>query len=314
MNGRVALVIPTRNAGAAAGQAIAGIHLQTTQPDAWLVIDSGSNDGTAQTFAAAGAVVLSIDPASFDHGGTRRMAVDQLTDADFVVFLTQDAVLADPQSLEHLIRCFDDLGVAAAYGRQLPRPGAGAIERHARQFNYPGVSQVRSLADARTLGIRAAFCSNTFAAWRRSALLAAGGFPSPCILGEDMLAAARLLQAGSKVAYCADACVVHSHGLSVVQEARRYFDTGVMHADNPWLSAAFGSAGGEGRRFVGTEIGYLATHGALLRIPEAVFRDAVKLGAYRMGRLYRRLPQGWCRRMSMNPSYWDRMEGRHDSA
>jgi glycosyltransferase involved in cell wall biosynthesis len=42
MNGRVALVIPTRNAGPGAAAVIAGIHSQKLQPDSWLVIDSGS--------------------------------------------------------------------------------------------------------------------------------------------------------------------------------------------------------------------------------------------------------------------------------
>jgi rhamnosyltransferase len=258
--------------------------------------------------------VVAINPASFDHGATRQMAVDQLTDADIVVFMTQDAVLADGQALEKLVGCLDDSAVAVVYGRQLPRPGAGAIERHARLFNYPEVSQVHTLLDAQRLGIKAAFCSNAFAAWRRSALLEVGGFPSPVILGEDMLTAARLLQAGYRIGYCADACVVHSHALTIGQEARRYFDTGVMHADNPWLGKAFGSVSGEGMRFVRSEIQYLWTHGAPLRVPEALVRDAAKLVAYRLGRSYRRLPGRWCRRMSMNSAYWERTEESHGQA
>jgi rhamnosyltransferase len=305
----VALVILTLNAGVGASAVADAIRSQRLQPDVWLVLDSGSSDGTAELFTQAGADVVPVDGNRFDHGATRQMAVDRLDGVDIVVLMTQDAVLADADALGTLIACLDNPRIGVAYGRQVPRPEAGAIERHARLFNYPDAGAVHTMDDMTRLGIKAAFCSNSFAAWRRSALLAVGGFPSPCILGEDMLTTARLLQAGYGVAYCAHACVVHSHALTVGGEARRYFDTGVMHTDNPWLLQAFGSAGGEGMRFVRSEMHYLATHGAVLHIPEALARDVVKLASYRLGRAYRLLPRKWCRRMSMNPGYWDRRRG-----
>jgi len=314
MSVRVALVILTLKAGTTAAAVIAGVQSQRLQPDVWLVLDSGSSDGTAEAFTQGGADVVPVDKARFDHGATRQMAVDRLGETDIVVFMTQDAVLADANALHTLVACLDDPRIGAAYGRQVPWPGVDAIERHARLFNYPDAGAVHTMDDAARLGIKAAFCSNSFAAWRRSALLAVGGFPSPCILGEDMLTAARLLQASYGVAYCAEARVVHSHALTMSAEARRYFDTGVMHTDNAWLLQAFGSAGGEGVRFVRSEMRYLASHGALLHVPEALARDVVKLVAYRLGRAYRLLPRGWCRGMSMNPGYWDHVRGDHATA
>jgi len=306
MTARVALVTLTLDAGATAAAVIAGVRAQQLQPDIWMVVDSGSLDGTVQTFARAGAEIVPVDRTQFDHGATRQMAVDHLDGVDIVVFMTQDAVLADTDALGTLVACLDDPQIGAAYGRQIPRQGAGVIERHARLFNYPDAGAVHTMDDAARLGIKAAFCSNSFAAWRRSALLAVGGFPSPCILGEDMLTAARLLQEGYGVVYCAEARVVHSHALTVGGEARRYFDTGVMHADNPWLLEAFGGAGGEGMRFARSEVRSLVMNGAVLHIPEALVRDFEKLAAYRLGRAYRHLPVNWCRRMSMNQAYWDR--------
>lgn len=311
MSTRVALVILTLNAAASASSVVEAVRSQRLQPYVWLVLDSGSSDGTVEVFRQAGADVVAIDRNRFDHGATRQMAIDRLDGVNIVVFMTQDAVLADPDALGTLVTCLNDPKVGVAYGRQIPRPGAGAIERHARLFNYPDAGGVRTMDDAARLGIKAAFCSNSFAAWTRSALLAVGGFPSPSILGEDMLTAARLLQAGYGVVYCAEARVVHSHALTVGGEAKRYFDTGVMHADNGWLLQAFGSAEGEGFRFVRSEVHYLATHGAALRIPEALVRNMVKLAAYRLGRAYRLLPRNWCRRMSMSPGYWDHGRGDH---
>jgi rhamnosyltransferase len=300
-----ALVTLTLNAEATAAAVIAGVQSLRLQPDVWLVLDSGSSDGTVDAFTRAGADVVSVDRALFDHGATRQVAVDRLDRADVIVFMTQDALFADADALGTLVACLEDPRIGVAYGRQVPRSGAGAIECHARLFNYPDVGGERMMDDTARLGIKAAFCSNSFAAWRRSTLLAVGGFPSPCILGEDMLAAARLLQAGYGVAYCADAHVIHSHALTAGGEARRYFDTGVMHASNPWLLQAFGSAGGEGMRFVRSEVHYLATHDAVVHIPEALVRDVMKLVAYRLGRAHRHLPRNCSRRMSMNPGYWD---------
>lgn len=313
MSQRVALVILTLNAGPTAAAVIQGVQSQNLQPQTWMVLDSGSSDGTVEAFRQAGAEIVPVDRAQFDHGATRQMAVDRLDGTDIVVFMTQDAVLADADALGTLVAALDDPAIGAAYGRQVPRAGAGAIECHARMFNYPPAGAVHTMEDVASIGIKAAFCSNSFAAWRRSALLSVGGFSSPCILGEDMLTAARLLQAGYGVAYCAEACVVHSHALTAGGEARRYFDTGVMHADNAWLLQAFGSAGGEGMRFVQSELHYLVRHGAVIRIPEAFARSAVKLVAYRLGRGYRRLPANWRRRMSMNPGYWDHRRQNHET-
>jgi rhamnosyltransferase len=59
------------------------------------------------------------------------------------------------------------------------------------------------------LGIKSIFISNSFAAYRRSALLAVGGFRKDVIFGEDTVTAARLLLSGYQVAYSAQACVYH---------------------------------------------------------------------------------------------------------
>ncbi|BCH79609.1 hypothetical protein SEL3844_17250 [Salmonella enterica subsp. enterica serovar 4,[5],12:i:-] len=56
--------------------------------------------------------------------------------------------------------------------------------------------------------------------------------------------AAKMIQAGYKVAYCAEAVVRHSHNYTPREEFQRYFDTGVFHACSPWIQRDFGGAGG----------------------------------------------------------------------
>src|SRR5579859_1215016 len=118
------------------------------------------------------------------------MAAEMLPDSDLLLYMTQDAILADATSISKLVAALDDPSIAAAYGRQLPRRGAGEIESHARHFNYPPASNIRGLASREQLGIKAIFISNSFAVYRRSDLMKIGGFPRDPIFGEDTLTAA----------------------------------------------------------------------------------------------------------------------------
>jgi rhamnosyltransferase len=300
---RTALCIPTLNAGAHAAIVATAIATQTLQPDTFLVIDSGSDDGTVDTFSRAGARIHSINRREFNHGGTRQLGVDMLSDADLVIFLTQDAVPADPNAFERLNRCFDEPGVGAAFGRQLPRPGAGNIEAHARLFNYPDASRVTTLDDRVVMGIKTVFLSNSFAAYRRADLLAVGGFPSHLIMGEDTYVAAKMLLAGKKLAYCAEATVYHSHNYNLVEEFRRYFDAGVLHSREPWIRNQFGGAENEGLRFVKSELRYLLGRNPFL-IPSAISRTLLKFAGFRLGLQEGRLPMAVKRRLSMLRGYW----------
>ncbi|HQS03619.1 MAG TPA: glycosyltransferase, partial [Halothiobacillus sp.] len=226
-----------------------------------------------------------------------------LPDADIIVFMTQDAILANAFALENLVRAFDDPDVGVAYGRQLPHSDAKPLGSHARLFNYPSKSYVATLADRERMGIKAAFSSNSFAAYRRSALMAVGGFPRNIILGEDTFVAAKMLLAGLKVAYQADALVYHSHDYSLRQEFRRYFDIGVFHAREAWLLDAFGKPEGEGGRFVRSELFYLFKQAPWL-IPSALLRTGLKYLGYRLGRAERGLPLGLKRLFSMHRGFW----------
>ncbi len=244
-----------------------------------------------------------IDRAQFSHGGTRQRAVDDNAGFDYIIFLTQDAVLYDRHALSLLLSAFDDADVAAVCGRQLPREKADPVEAHARFYSYPDTSNIRSIKDAESLGIKTAFLSNSFAAYRRDAFLSVGGFPKDVIFGEDMYAAARLLLAGHKIAYAADARVYHSHDYSLVQEMKRYFDMGVFHAREPWIRETFGSAEGAGSRFVISELNYLVQH-AFWRLPEILLRNVMRYTGFRLGLAERYIPLYLKRKISMNPRYF----------
>jgi rhamnosyltransferase len=296
------VIVPTLNA-AQDWSFFAPALLACVTPEQVLIVDSESTDGTVNLARAAGFQVHSVARAKFNHGGTRQMAAEMLLDAEFLVYMTQDAILAGPDALENLLAVFDDPQVGAACGRQLPRSGATPIEAHARSFNYSGTSEMRTLASREQLGIKAVFLSNSLAAYRRSALIDVGGFPTNVIFGEDMVTAARLLLAGYKVAYVASACAYHSHSYTQMQEFKRYFDIGVLHRREGWLLEEFGRVSGEGKRFVISELKYLAKRDAW-QIPSALVRTGIKLLGYRLGRMEALLTPDIKRQLSMHPKFW----------
>lgn len=301
---QVAVVIPTRNARRFWASFSNGLRLQGFPSSQVFIVDSSSDDGTRELAKADGYQVFCIERRDFNHGGTRTLALDLAPWASVVVYLTQDAFLATPDSLDTLLSAFEDRDVAAAYGRQLPRLGAGPIEAHARLFNYPQQSEVRDYDSRRTLGIKAPFLSNSFSAYRINELREVGGFPSDVILAEDAIVAGRLLIAGWKTAYVAEAQVYHSHSFTIAEEFRRYFDIGVCHRREAWLRKEFGKASGEGGRYVLSELSYLSRRSPHL-LPIAMLRTMSKGMGYQLGLHGAQFGKVWSRRLSNNKSFWE---------
>lgn len=280
--------------------------------------------------------LLGAQPASRFHGishagrpfqprrhppvGTRPSVPAAGQSPEFVVCLTQDAILASPQALQNLLAAFHQPEVGAAYGRQLPKPGATWLEAHARLFNYPEASKNVQWQDKDKLGIKTCFLSNAFAAYRLLALQQIGGFPGHLPLGEDTYSAAHLLKEGHHIAYQASASVYHSHNYNVRQDFQRMFDTGVFHTQNPWLLQTFGAAEGEGLRLLKSQWRYLtqanqaqafnpqaATFNKpnlLWGIAQLIITNGTKLAGYKIGRVYHCLPKFLLYKFAMHKAFW----------
>jgi rhamnosyltransferase len=298
----LSIVIPTLNAGPHLPALLPALASQGIPHDRFLVIDSQSQDGTREAFRDFGATVVEIDRRTFNHGGTRQRAVE-MREAEIVVMLTQDAIPRGQQAILRLVDAFSSPDVGIAYGRQLPRDVARGIERHARLTNYPAGSETRNIDDRRTHGVKTVFCSDSFAAYRRRALDEVGGFPEDAFFAEDQVVAGRMLMAGWRIAYRGDAEVTHSHGYTIAEEFRRYFDVGVFHGRNRWLIETFGAAEGQGLRFIRSELAYLLRHDPA-QVPSAIVRSFAKYAGYRMGSSEAKLSNRWKRRLSMQPFYW----------
>ncbi|WEV42223.1 glycosyltransferase family 2 protein [Bifidobacterium sp. ESL0682] len=141
----VSLVIPTLNASQSISELIGALNRQSLPLDEVLVIDSSSEDNTADLAEKCGARVVVIPRSEFNHGGTRHKAF-LMTKTDYVLFMTQDALPANEHYVENLLEPFSDGKIAMVSGRQLPRADARAFEKLVRAFNYPSDSFVRDVS------------------------------------------------------------------------------------------------------------------------------------------------------------------------
>lgn len=299
----LSVVIPLYNAIEYVENLLNKLSQQTISHEL-ILIDSSSTDGTPQWLHQHNIPFQSIPTEAFNHGATRNLGVS-LAHGDYILMLTQDAMPADPESLERLVSVLEsNPNAALAYGRQLPYAIATPLSQYARLTNYPSVSQTKTKEDIDRLGIRTCHCSNSFAIYRKEALLAVGGFPSDVILGEDVVVAAQFIQKGLSIVYCGDAEVTHSHNYTIGEEFRRYFDIGAFHQQRIDLLRPFLRAESEGFRYVRNEWQFLYDQHRLDLIPDQLIRTIAKYAGYRLGRIQDRLPNRLKQWASMHRSFW----------
>ncbi|MCE2706205.1 MAG: glycosyltransferase family 2 protein [Proteobacteria bacterium] len=301
----VALFIPTLNAVNACGDRYTkNLHtIKQANLDQVLIIDSSSVDSTVDMARGFGFDSVVIAKKDFDHSGTRQLALKMLSHHDIVIYLTQDALLKDVNSLISLIRPLqDNSNIAGVYGRQFPHDNADIFAKHLREFNYSSESYIRNYNNRFIWGMKCVFASDSFAAYRVDSLLKVGGFPDSLILGEDVYIFARLLQNKYSVAYAAEAVCYHSHNYSIKDDFNRYFDIGVFHRAENWILQDFGYPSKQGVKYVISELSYIKYRFWLW--PKSIAKLAVKYIGYKLGYNYDLIGAGLCRCFSMNKSFW----------
>lgn len=279
----ITIIVPTYNASKYLPSLLTRIESQTIKDYELIIIDSSSSDDTVNIAQSHRADIITIPHSEFDHGGTRALAAMKAK-GDILIYLTQDALPHDEYAVERIVRpLIDDGKIGAAFGKQVPCPGASVFAEHLRLFNYPDTSYIRVLDDKKIYGIKTAFLSNSFAAYRKSSLEEIGYFKTGLPFGEDTCAAAQMLLKGYKIAYVAEAVVLHSHNYTVRQDFKRYFDVGKFHRTENWLLKEFGKAEGEGFRYAKSELKFLLQRKRFDLFPEFALRLITKYLGYKLG-------------------------------
>ena len=308
----VDVIIPAYRPGEGWKQMLRGLEGQTWPVHRLIVMNTGKeNWKAAYEKTTIPMEVHHLTREEFDHGKTRDQAA-RMSRADYLLFMTQDALPEDCHLIEKLVEAMErDEKIGAAYARQLPREDCRLMEQYTRQFNYPEQSRVKTKADIPTLGIKTFFCSDVCAAYRRDLFEALGGFESPVIFNEDMFFAANAIEHGYGVAYAADAKVVHSHNYTMRQQFHRNFDLAVSQKQHSEIFEQVSSEA-EGMKLVKSTIAYLFK----IRKPWLIFHFGMqcvgKYAGFWMGRHYEKLSRKQILKYTMNPGYWDMREDVHE--
>lgn len=176
-----------------------------------VVVDSGSTDDTLAIAASHGARIVHIDKAHFSFGRSLNVGC-AAAHGDVLVFISGHCVPTDGEWLNALVAPLINGDVAMTYGRQ--RGGAGSRFSELQLFEkfYPAESQIPQAGF---------FCNNANSALRRDVW---EHFPfDETLTGlEDMHLGKRLVDAGLRIGYVAEAAVFHYHSETWATVRRRY--------------------------------------------------------------------------------------------
>ena len=299
----VDILIPTYRPGQEFEELLLGLLKQTYPVRNILIVNTNTSlwDSRFEQIVP-NLYVDHVEQRQFDHGGTRAAMADS-SDADLLLFMTQDAIPADEMLVEHLVMQFSLPQVKAAYARQLPKAGCSILEAYTRGFNYPPESDIKDYGDLPKLGLKTFFCSNVCAMYDRKVYEELGGFVSHTIFNEDMIYAAGVIEAGYSIAYAADAQVYHSHNYGCIAQLKRNFDLGVSQAQYPEIFEKYPSEG-EGIRMVKQTAAYVCRIHRPWLLASLFFQSGFKYLGYLLGKHYQRLPRVVIRHCTMNKNWW----------
>lgn len=195
-----------------------GIEAQSRQPTEIVLVDSGSTDDTVAICEKAGARVVHIAPADFSFGRALNVGC-QAAVGEVLVFVSAHVYPVDELWLERLVAPFDEHEVALSYGRQTGDHRTKFSELELMRGWFPE----RSDPDQRH-----PFCNNANCAVRRS-VWEDQPYDEELTGLEDLAWARLALENGWRIAYQADASIVHVHEEPLAATVNRYRREAIAH-------------------------------------------------------------------------------------
>ncbi len=194
------IVIRAYNEEKHIGRLLEGIGHQTVKDVEIILVDSGSTDSTVSIAESFGARVVRIPSGEFTFGRSLNFGVQAAT-RDLIVIASAHVYPVYPDWLETLLRPFENSNVALTYGKQRGPGSAKFSEQQIFHQWYP---------DAGNLNQATAFCNNANAAIRKR-LWEENPYDETLTGLEDLAWAKRAKEQGYKIAYVAEAEIVHAH-------------------------------------------------------------------------------------------------------
>ena len=192
-----------------------------------------SKDNTENILKKISADYSVIEAKDFSHSLTREKKAME-SNADIIVFITQDIEIKNNDWLEKLVKPIIDNEAEACFSRQLTK--YNNIEKYTREKNYPEESYFNSKEDIKEKGLRTFFFSDASSAIKTEIFKKLNGYDGKrLIINEDMYIAYKLIMNNYRIKYCADSIVYHSHKFTLKQLYKRYYDTGIFFKENNYL-------------------------------------------------------------------------------
>jgi rhamnosyltransferase len=210
---RVSIVLRSFNEGWALRGTLAALKTQHYTNLELIAFDSGSTDGSVALITEAKpAHFVQMLPHEYKPGRVLNQGM-ALAKGDRVIFLNADATPQGPDWLGPLVAALDDPGVAAVFGRQIPRPDCAAA--FARDYE-------RCYGERRESAGWDHFFSMVSSGLRRDAW-ARRGFLEDMQYSEDDEYTRWCRSQGYRIAYCPESVVMHSHNYTPRQAYKRSF-------------------------------------------------------------------------------------------
>ena len=193
-----------------------------------------SIDNTEEILKRIKANYKLIDLKDFSHSLVREKEAIE-SNADIVVFITQDIIIEDDIWLYNLVKDIEQGKCEASYSKQICNNNS--IEKYTRELNYPNESNYVTKADIDKLQLRTFFFSDASSAIKREIFVELNGYDNKNLpINEDMYIAYKLIMNGYTIKYCEESQVVHSHNFTLKQIYDRYYLTGKFFKENSYLN------------------------------------------------------------------------------
>jgi len=303
----LSIIILTKNAGDFLSDVLSNLFgCKGIDKAEIIMVDSGSTDFTREHAQKYRQIrLVEINPSEFGHGKTRNFGAS-LARSDVLVYLVQDATPTTPDFLTRLVTPLTRPGVAAAYGRQLPRASANPVEQFFLQATYPDLPRTKCYDPSNQPTISSIFFSNVCSAINRQ-VWEKIPFDESLIMSEDQQWAKEVLLAGFSIVYEPAAAVWHSHNYGLKQVLQRNFDSGCslrgVVEDSLSQMVAYEL------NHLRAGIKHLVREGKAAWMPYFILHEAVRCFGFFFGKISHLLP-AWIKiHFSLHKYYW-KMHGK----
>lgn len=188
-------------------------------PFEMILFDNGSVDGSREVLAKLASRVVDVPDGEYLPGRVLNQAME-LAGGEIVVFLNADCTPQRADWLDQLMTGIRRPGVAAVFGRQIPRPGCDAL--FSKDTND-------TFGDGRRQA-KWRHCFSMASSAVRKSVWREFPFSEGISYSEDIAWTWEARQRGYRVDYIPESIAMHSHNYTLAQWYRRQFGEGKAEA------------------------------------------------------------------------------------